>query len=148
MAPPDLAKRRRLIAIAAKRVNFQRDPVTALFIQSINELIESFLRRESQITRHVPESVLLVLFITFVLTGFVVGFSSGAEGDHPSSASYIAAIVIVLMVFVIIDLDHPRRGLIEVPRESLIDLQTTIQTDQVLESRKIGACCDALGKGR
>jgi hypothetical protein len=106
-----------------------RDPVTALFVQSINELIDSFGRREAEVTRHVPESVLLVLFTTFVMTGFVVGFACGAEQHRPSTASYIAAIVIVLMVFVIIDLDHPRRGLIEVPQESLIDLQTTIQAD-------------------
>jgi hypothetical protein len=73
--------------------------------------------------------VLLILIATFILTGFVIGFSSGAEGDRPPLTSYIAAVVIVLIVFAIIDLDHPRRGLIEVSRESLTDLQTTVQAD-------------------
>jgi len=101
-------------------------PVTALFTQSICELIDSFGRREAEITRHVPEIVLLVLFVTFIMTGFVVGASSGAEGHRPSFVSYVAAAVIILVVFVVIDLDRPRRGLIEVPRDSLVDLQATI----------------------
>jgi hypothetical protein len=104
-------------------------PITSLFVQSINDLIDSFGRRQAEIGRHVPEIVLLVLFVTFVLTGIVIGLSSGAEDHRPSIASYVATLVIVLVVFVIIDLDHPRHGLIEVPQESLIDLQTNIQAD-------------------
>jgi hypothetical protein len=51
----------------------------ALFVQAINELIDSF-------GRHVPELVLL-------------------------------------LVFVILDLDRPRRGLIKVSQKSLVELQ-------------------------
>ena len=80
-------------------------------------------------TRHVPEIVLLVLFATFVMTGVVVGFSSGVEGHRPSITTHASALVIVLVVFLVIDLDRPRRGLIKVPRESLLDLQTAVQTD-------------------
>jgi hypothetical protein len=104
-------------------------PVTSLFIQSINELIDSFGRREAEIRRHVPETVLLVLFVTFVFTVVVVGFSSGTEDHRPSITAHVAVCVIVLVVFIVLDLDHPRRGLIEVPQESLIELQTSIQAD-------------------
>jgi hypothetical protein len=104
-------------------------PITALFIQSINDLIDSFGRREAEITRHVPEIVLLLLFVTFLFTGVVGGFASGAEGHRPQFACYVATLVIALVVFVIIDLDRPRRGLIEVPQESLIELQTTVQAE-------------------
>jgi hypothetical protein len=104
-------------------------PVVALFVESINELIDSFARRQAEITRHVPEPVILLLMITPVLTGVVVGFAYGAGGHRPSVTSYVLALIIVLLLLVIIDLDRPRRGLIEVPQDSLIDLQTTIQAE-------------------
>lgn len=110
-------------------------PVTSgLFIQSINELIDSFGRREAEITRHVPELVMFLVMFTCVMLGAVVGFASGAEGHRPSPASYVFALLIVLLLFVIIDLDRPRRGFIEVPHGSLIDLQTTIRPKTKAES--------------
>jgi len=105
-------------------------PVTSgLFIQSVNELIDSFGRREAEITRHVPELVVILLMFTCVLCAVVVGVSSGADNHRPSATSYTLVILIVLLVFVVIDLDRPRRGLIEVPQASLVDLQRSIQAE-------------------
>ena len=101
----------------------EKTPVSSLFIQSINELIDSFGRREAEIKRHVPEIVILLLFVTFVLTGVLVGGASGVEGHRPTVSCYLLVLLIVLLVFVIIDLDRPRRGFIEVPQDSLIQLR-------------------------
>ena len=38
------------------------------------------------------------------------------------------AVLIVVLVFIIIDLDRPRRGLIQVSQKSLQDLQTQMAT--------------------
>jgi hypothetical protein len=67
----------------------------------------------------------LLLMFTCVLCAVVVGVASGTDNHRPSVTSYTLVILIVLLVFVVIDLDRPRRGLIEVPQESLIDLQVT-----------------------
>ncbi|MDP1765388.1 MAG: hypothetical protein Q8K83_00660 [Methylotenera sp.] len=102
-------------------------PVTSgLFIQSLNEVIDSFGRRVATIDRHVPEAVLLLLSFVFIVTCSILGFSIGITGHRPSLVSYIMIGLIVLLVFIIIDLDHPRRGLIQVSQKSLIDLQTSI----------------------
>jgi hypothetical protein len=42
--------------------------------------------------------------------------------------THVAALVIVLVVLLVADLDRPRRSLIKVPQDSLLDLQTSIQT--------------------
>lgn len=105
-------------------------PVTSgLFIQSLNEVIDSFGRRIATIDRHVPEAVLLLLSFVFIITGSILGFSIGVTGHRPSLVSYIMTGLIVLLVFIIIDLDHPRRGLIQVSQKSLIDLQTSINKE-------------------
>jgi hypothetical protein len=105
-------------------------PVTSgLFIQSLNELIDSFGRRSATIDRHVPEAVLFLLCIAFIVTGSVIGFTVGITNHRPSFVSYIMIGLIVLLVFIIIDLDHPRRGLIQVSQNSLIELLSSINAE-------------------
>lgn len=103
------------------------NPVTTgLYIQALNEMIDAQGSREAALNRHVPELVLFLLYGTFLLTGGIVGFAAGVAGYRPSMASYFMVALIVLLVFIIIDLDRPRRGLIEVSQASLSDLQMTI----------------------
>lgn len=112
----------------AAEANPNPNPVTSgLFIQSLNEVFDAFGRRVAALDRHVPEMVLLLLYGTFVMAGAIVGFASGAGGHRPSMASYIMIVLMVVLVFIILDLDRPRRGVIEVSQKSLYDLQAAIK---------------------
>jgi hypothetical protein len=75
----------------------------------------------------VPEAVLFLMFGTFILTASLVGYASGVSGHRASFATYILEVLIVFLVFIIIDLDRPRRGLIEVSHQSLIELQESVR---------------------
>ena len=68
--------------------------------------------------------------ITFVLTGVMIGYANGVEDHRPSIAAHIMALLIVLLVFIIIDLDRPRRGLIQTPQKNLIYLQSTMEAGE------------------
>ncbi len=104
------------------------NPVTSgLFVQSVNGLIDSFGKRVAALDRHVPEVVLLLLYGTFLLTGGIVGYTAGVSGHRPSMISYIMVALIVALVFIIIDLDRPRRGFILVNQKSLLDLQSAVK---------------------
>ena len=112
---------------ARKAAEQDPNPVTVgLFIQSLNELIDTFARRDAALNRHVPEVVLLLLFGTFLMAGAIVGYSSGVAGHRASFVTYIMVALISILVFIILDLDRPRRGLIQVSQVSLIRLQGTI----------------------
>jgi len=114
--------------ISAEAAAEDGGPVTSgLYITALNEMIDSFGTRAAIINRCVPELVILLLMITFVLTGAVIGYASGAEDHRPSIAAHIMVLLIVLLVFIIIDLDRPRRGLIQIPQKNLIYLQSTIE---------------------
>lgn len=107
------------------------NPVTTgLFIQSLNDLIDAFGRREAALNRHVPEMVLILLYFVFVVTASVIGYAVGIEGNRPSMATYVLIVLIVLLVFVVMDLDNPRRGFINVNYKSLTDLQQSITASQ------------------
>lgn len=100
--------------------------VSGLFVQAMNDLIDAFGSRNAALDRHVPEVVLLLLFATFVLTGSVVGYTSGIVGHRPIVPTYILMSLIVVVVFLIVDLDRPRRGLVVVSQKSLVDLHSKI----------------------
>jgi hypothetical protein len=106
-------------------------PMTAgLFIQSVNDLIDSYGRRDAALMRHVPELILFLLFGTFLLTGGVVGYAAGVGGHRPPFVAYILVILIVVLTFIIVDLDRPRRGLIRVSQSSLVNLGVAIDSAQ------------------
>ena len=116
---------------ARKAAEEDNSPVTSgLFIQSLNETIDSYGRREAALNRHVPEIILFLLYGTFLMTGGIIGYSAGIAGHRPAMISYILVALIVVLAFIIADLDRPRRGLIKVDQTSLIQLKAAIDATQ------------------
>jgi hypothetical protein len=101
---------------------------TGLFIQALNEAIDAFGRREAALRRHVPEVALLLLVGTLLTSGWMVGISSGMAGHRPSAATYAMSALILLLVLIIVDLDRPRRGLIQIDQSSMLDLKLEIDS--------------------
>ena len=99
---------------------------TGLYVQSLNEMIDAHASLMAQVDRHVPELVLLLLFGAFVVSGGVIGYSAGLAGQRPSRATFVMVALVVLLMFIILDLDRPRRGIIEVNPQPIIDVKTQI----------------------
>ncbi len=120
----------RLWQLAVREVASTDRPATLnLFISSLNDMIDSNARRDAALDRHVPELVLFLLYGTFILTGGLLGYAAGVGGTRASYSSYILVVLIVVLVFIIIDLDRPRRGLIEVDQTSLVSLGEAVRRD-------------------
>lgn len=108
----------------------EQDPrpiTTGLFIQSTTKLIEARDSRNASLARHVPEIVLLLLLATFLLTAGTLGYASGISGHRVTPPAFVTVVLIVLVVYLIIDLDRPRRGYIRVNQESMRSLRQTIE---------------------
>ena len=108
--------------VAAQHAETSRSPAAAAYVTSLNDMIDALGERDAAIERHVPEVVLMMLFVTFLLSGAMLGFTSGLSGAAPAAPVYLMLILIVLLVFMIVDLDRPRRGLIEVDQSSMTSL--------------------------
>lgn len=116
-----------LWAHALRAAELDGRPVTSgLFIQSLNELIDTSSTRDAALNRHVPEIVLFLMFATIVLTTATLGYASGIAGHRVTVAAFVLVMLIALVVYLIIDLDRPRRGAIQVSHESMLSLQRTI----------------------
>ena len=99
-------------------------PVTSgLFVQSLNDTIDAFGSNNAVLDRHMPEIVLWILFATFGVTAAVLGYSASVADHRPPLATMLLITLIVLVTYLIIDLDRPRRGLIRVSQTPLLELQ-------------------------
>jgi hypothetical protein len=116
---------------ALRAMEADKSPATSgLFTQSLNQTIDAYGLRDAALGRHVPDVISFLLYATFLLTGGVIGYSAGLAGHRASFATYILVTVIVVLVFINIDLDHPRRGLITVDQTSLTHLKAAIDAAQ------------------
>jgi lysylphosphatidylglycerol synthetase-like protein (DUF2156 family) len=102
-------------------------PVTSgLFIQSLNELIDASAARRAANNRHVPEVVIFLMFATVLIATATLGFASGIAGHRVTLAAFALVVLITLVIYIIIDMDRPRRGSIQVSQESMLSLQKSI----------------------
>ena len=96
---------------------------TGLFISALNELIDARDERNALLQIHVPEIILFLLFFVIIVNCGFMGYSSGLSLKRAYIPTFMLTLLITLVVFIIIDLDRPTRGLIRVNNQSLIDLK-------------------------
>ena len=100
-----------------------RPVTTGYFITSLNDIIDSRGKRSAILQRHIPEIILFLLFTVFIIGGGLMGYTSGLGSRRAYIPTVMFTVLIVLVVFIIIDLDRPKRGLITVKQDSLIELK-------------------------
>lgn len=103
----------------------QEDPrsvTTGAFIKSLNDAFDSQVKRNAILQAHVPEPILLLLFFVFISSISMMGYSSGLSGKRLIAPVMLVSLLISLIVFIIIDLDRPRRGIITVDQSVMTDL--------------------------
>ena len=117
---------------AAVSTEARRDP-TAVHVpwvaQALNEGIDLSAESASARAHHVPETVLWLLGMAVVLTGGVSGYACGATAHRQVLATSVLAVLVTLVVYTILDLDRPQRGLIRVHQQAMRSLRESMQRD-------------------
>ncbi len=101
---------------------------TGLPLQAMNTLIDAYGKRYAELNRHIPELVLWLLFLAYIVCGGMLGYSAGISNHQPSKVVYVMLSVVVLVMYLVIDLDRPRRGLIQIDQTPMQSLKTLITT--------------------
>jgi hypothetical protein len=113
-----VVKQNRMQALVEEAVNAQT-PVVVPLVNTLNEVTSSHAARLAATRDRLPWSIVLLLFLTALVSTVLVGRQQGASGEwHPrGTAGYI--LLVTLTVGVILDLNQPRRGLITVSQEPM-----------------------------
>ena len=99
---------------------------TYRFVASLNEMNNIHERRLTALRYHIPEAVIfLLIVVAMVATGFT-GYHAGARSSRGRVATLIMSLTIAVVIMLVIDLDRPARGLIQVPVRALVDVQQGI----------------------
>jgi hypothetical protein len=99
---------------------------TGLFIQTLNEMIDDQAKRLAAIRNRVPNVVQLALFgVAIVASGFA-GYATGLDKRRSRFPVYVMGLLAVAVILLILDLDRPGAGFIEVSQQPMIDTASSI----------------------
>ena len=97
------------------------------YLDSLNETIDlNETRVTAGLYARVPETILLLLIVGSVLGIGMVGYSAGLTERRSLISAVVLAIALGAVIMILVDLDRPREGFIQVSQQPLIDLQRQI----------------------
>ena len=100
----------------------QESATMALFVDSINEVIDVHSLRLAAIDLRLPRLLGVVLYAAIILSFLLVGVASSADGERDPLAILLFALAFVAVLMILVDLDRAQQGIITVSQSALSDL--------------------------
>lgn len=112
-------------------VRASKDSSTAqmLLLPALNEMIDITTMRLNAILAHPPPLVFIMLFVLATVCAWLIGYAM-AVAEHPNWLHILGySAMITLTVYVILDIEYPRCGLIrlDVAQDLLVDVRKNIR---------------------
>lgn len=101
-------------------------PISALVLASLNQMIDLREKQQFSFENVVPQLVLAFLLVLSLLAVGVVGYLNGLTRNRHRGLSLVFALVALMTLFLVFDLDRPRRGPIKLTYESFLRLRQTM----------------------
>jgi hypothetical protein len=104
-------------------------PISALFVQSLNEVIDLHAKRITlAIHYRLPGIIWMVLYGLAILAMAMGGFNTGLDGGYRAVSITLAAALAFSVVFtLVIEMDRPHQHLSTATQAAMIDLQEDIR---------------------
>jgi hypothetical protein len=99
-------------------------PTVALFVASVNEVIDMHERRvERAIRNPIPAVIFWTLLAVAIVVLMLLGFGRGIAGDRNAVATTLLAVVLAVVFGLILDLDRPQAGYLRVSQQAMRDVR-------------------------
>ena len=105
-------------------------PLITSFISSLNETIDLDAARLNALRTHVPGAAWLLVLAVAVSGCCVSGYSGGASGARSAFTNAMLPLLVAVAITLIADMDRPRRGLIGISQQPLVDLKRSLEVSQ------------------
>ena len=96
--------------------------IMALFVDSINEVIDVHSLRLTAGFLRLPRLLGVVLYAAIILSFLLVGVASSSDGKRDPVAILLFALAFVAVFIIVVDLDRPQEGILNVSQTALSDL--------------------------
>lgn len=100
---------------------------TGLFIQTLNEMIDYQAKRLAVLRNRVPNIVMIALFGVATVAGAFAGYASGLDDRRTRAPVFLMGFLVAGVILLILDLDRPGSGFIDVSQQPLIDAAASIR---------------------
>jgi hypothetical protein len=100
---------------------------SAELIPAANEVIDLSSTRSWLSRNHMPASMLWLLVACMIVSGGVAGHSSGQSSRRHAGLWLTLNLLVMLIFFIVLDFDRPRRGLIQVSHQPLIEQRANMK---------------------
>jgi hypothetical protein len=101
--------------------------LTSQIVPAASQVSDEAMTRQWATIIRLPSSVVVLLGMCIVISGALVGHSSAEAGARHPGLWVSLNVLIILVVFVILDFDRPRRGFIQVDRGPLIEVRDAMR---------------------
>jgi len=98
--------------------------VYALFTSTVNDLVDNFNQRITMSLEYrIPSVIMWVLFIIAFFSMLSLGYQFGISGKGSFRINLMLAIIFAVVMFLILALDRPERGLAKLNQKPMLTLQ-------------------------
>lgn len=112
-------------AEAARR---ERSPITAVFVESLNSVIDLHsVRVQAGLRSRIPSTIWVALYFVAFQSMGLVGFQLGLSGTHRTLATLPLILTFSSVLMLVFDIDRPQAGLLRVSQQAMIDLQASLR---------------------
>ena len=124
---PTLAVQQQVWAATGRAIRGESSQVLSRgLMESMNESIDAQGSRLAARAAHIPGRVLRILVIYSAVAMVMLGYTMGGAGRPRRVATLLMTVLLALAVSVIIDLDRPRSGRIQVSQQPLLDVRASM----------------------
>ncbi len=110
--------------------------LATVLLSSVNEMIDAEGVRVAAARRHLPPMILVLLFTSSVVAVSAVGYGCGVAGKRNLVLTTALTFLIAGVLWAIVDMDHPRKGLIQAGQQPLLDLKKSQELPAAGSPRK------------
>ncbi len=110
--------------MAEEMAKSKPDPITALYLSSLNQMIDIHTERlNAELGYRVPPIMVLGLYLVGLMTMVLIGVYDSYREKHNFIALILVVLIVSVVFLVIFDMDRSNVGLLQIPQKALINLQ-------------------------
>jgi len=104
-----------------------RSVPAGLFVTTLNEMIDVSEERVAAFYNNVPQPIIALLVAVSSGALGLIGYGCGLVGRRHLPSTILFSVLSVMVLIVVLDIDRPRQGLIQVSQGSMLRLQESLR---------------------